>query len=291
GEIGFPPLLINGKPIKGGKALLDVSHSSQYASALMLIAPMLQKGLEVKFTGKRVSMPYLQMTASLMRMAGIPVSMDNNGFNIPYSSFLNTRIDGEKDWSSAAFWYEALALAQRGEIFFPGLKISDIQGDRFCMDLFCKLGINTVVKPEGVLICKEGRPKETVDEVLTDYPDLVLPFFSAMAGLQVPGRIQGITHLHYKESDRLQTLSEELIRAGFNIFITEDALILNKGRVNQDKYILDAHDDHRIFMGLLPLCQVLGKIRVSGASSVKKSYPDFISQIRDLGFTVDISGE
>lgn len=286
GVRGFPPLLIRGRKYSGGKSVIDAGISSQFISALMLTGPSLEYGLQLSWEKEPVSFPYIGMTAELMRKAGIEVGLDRCSVDIPSSGYREFSVQIGKDWSSAAFWYEMLALRGEGTVYFPGLQMDSIQGDRYCAHFFRSLGIVTAQEEKGVRITRiagEGLP-----EVLNmkDYPDLILPLAVALAGNNIPCTIEGAGHLRYKESDRLEGFSGMMRKAGYNIEAGGDRMVIGKSKALSGSVTFNAHDDHRIVMALAPLALKHRKVTITGYDAVKKSYPGFFKHIRQAGFSV-----
>lgn len=296
---GCAPLKIKGKKLHGGIAEVDASRSSQFASALMLVAPALSEPLEIRFAAKgAVSTPYLEMTAAMMRRCGVDIKATTSGYIIPaqsYSSPGSIRIEG--DWSGASYFFEAAALLPPGiTIFLPRMVSPDesIQGDAGCAGLFEAMGVVTRPVSGGIMI---SRRHDAPDPVLFDadmgaMPDLVPALSVALALRGIPFRLRNVAHLVIKESDRIAALTAGLGVLGFDC--SYDPLV-NDGtwscsgvqrRPVADR-IIDTADDHRIAMAFaMAAIRFPGKIRLADPLVVKKSFPDFWMQFKKLGINL-----
>ena len=224
GEEGYPPLRITGIPLKGGEVTVDVSVSSQFVSSLLLIAPVLPEGLTIRMIGQQVSFSYVEMTRRIMEEFGVVVEQKGDLMIVKSGRYRPESIAGnsysvEADWSSAAFWYEAAALAGSAEIRLPGLRKDTIQGDAVLAELFRPFGVETTFEKEGVVVKKAQGTEHSAqgwrDEGtlnLSSFPDLAPPLIVTCAALGIPARFTGLHHLKIKESDRLQALETELER-------------------------------------------------------------------------------
>lgn len=290
---GFPPLSVRGKKLQGGITLqVPGNVSSQFISAIMLIAPVLEGGLRIEITGNVVSEPYIQMTAKLMKECGAQVNYEPGVVEIgsQFYSMIRKELSVEPDWSSAAFWYEMAALSDDAEIFFPGLKLNSLQGDAIAASLFMDFGVNTAENSGGLTITKEKR--ELPDEISIDFtscPDLAQAVAVTCAGLNIPARLTGLSGLRIKETDRLSTLAMELQRAGFNAEANNGSELLISGeRISPpaDNLQIETYGDHRMAMAFAPLSIVDGIIRINDHGVVTKSYPAFWAHINTAGFAL-----
>jgi len=322
GTPGYPPLEITGKPLRGGEVRMDASVSSQFVSALLMIAPNLPEDLTIRVIGDRVSFPYVEMTIRIMEEFGAIVERKGESLIVkpgryrPETIATNSYVV-EADWSSAAFWYEAAALAGSAEITLYGLQKNSIQGDAVLAELFRPLGVETVFEEIGVKLTSgqlavgswqssdrsaqpsinSPRPSSFVSRPssfdLSSFPDLAPPLIVACAVLGIPARFSGLHHLKIKESDRLESLIKELKRLRIPIRhpasgIIETAAYQSLVSISADAptVTIETYDDHRIAMAFALLAIRTGVIRISDPSVVSKSYPSFWEEMRRIGFEI-----
>ena len=286
GNSGFPPLLIHPAAVSGKRIHWSNRESSQFLSALMLIAPYLKLGLAVHWSGILPSYSYVALTAEIMQQYGASVQLTENEVLVlpaPYVADADIRPEG--DWSSAAFWLCGLMLRGKGTITFNGLHQGTRQGDELLIQLFKKWGLQIANIENGLNVELVDRNiPEKIKLNLSEAPDLV-PALSALAvGLKIPGQIEGIGHLRFKESNRLEALKIELQKWGAQVEITENGM--KWGAFNPPKEVIvhDTYDDHRMAMAFAPLSQ-LQAIKIKDPEVVSKSYPKFWEDAVKLGLS------
>ncbi|PLX12258.1 MAG: 3-phosphoshikimate 1-carboxyvinyltransferase, partial [Marinilabiliales bacterium] len=212
---GFPPLKICSTKLRGGEISIDTSKSSQFVTALMLIAPLLQQGLKINLEKKTVSQPYIKMTASIMKKFGINLKYSKNCINIFPSEYKVSDYFVESDWSSASYWYELVALCDNSEIKISSLFNDSIQGDAIICDVFSKLGVSTEFLSDGKILLKNISKHENEMEFdATNCPDLVPAIMVSCFAKGIKLSLKGYHHLKYKESDRIQAMLTELSKIG-----------------------------------------------------------------------------
>ncbi len=280
---GFPPLIIHGKKIKGGVVDLNASSSSQFVSALMLIAPYLSGGLTIRLTSKPVSAAYIHMTATLMQNFGAQVSFSNNEVHVPEGRYDVKKTRIEPDWSAAAFWYEMVAFQAGAQALLPGLTENSVQGDRFLTEVFEQLGVQSHFTEEGLFISYTGKVAKTIDFDFTNAPDIVPSVMAACAGLRVEGVFRGIEHLRIKESDRILSMQKELGKIGAKIIQMDRLYRLVPGERPGTAPVFNSHGDHRMAMSLAPLAMKLGQVTIKNPEVVRKSYPGFWDELEKTG--------
>lgn len=256
---GCLPLRIKGKPISGGKAQIDMHQSSQFASSLLLAAPMWPKGLEMDLVGELTSLPYLEMTLTMMRHFGAEVERNGRIISVnpkPYQS--NSFVVGG-DWSAASYWYEMAALSEECEIRLRGLSLSSLQGDVVIVDWMKQLGVGTFVEKDAIVLRKIPFEKHSVCFDFAAHPDLYPTMAATCAGLNVDATFMGLDNLALKESDRVGAMQAELSKLGSR------------------PLRFCSHNDHRIVMALAPLALLYGSISFDHPEVVEKSYPGFWS--------------
>jgi 3-phosphoshikimate 1-carboxyvinyltransferase len=303
---GFPPLSIKGKKLAGGKITISAKSSSQFVSAVMLIAPFCNQGMLITLEGAITSAPYIEMTAKLMQQLGVTVELNFPIIQIlPISNVKNQipNISIEPDWSAASYWYELVALSKEAELFLPGLSLDSIQGDAMIAAYMEYFGVQTTETTEGVVIRKQQvqNPKpKTIN--LQNQPDLAPTLAVTAAATNSPLLLTGLQNLAIKESNRLQSLETELTKLGFQIKTSAyslELLPLSGGRQYEVEgsafhsptfNILDhtshvsTYGDHRMAMAFAPLALLFGNITIENPDVVEKSYPHFWEDLKTLGF-------
>ncbi|MDD3742970.1 MAG: 3-phosphoshikimate 1-carboxyvinyltransferase [Lentimicrobiaceae bacterium] len=287
-KAGFPPLLIKGKKLNGGAIELDSSLSSQFGSALMMIGPCLPKGLTIKLKGKIVSEPYLKLTASLMRMQGYTIELNDDIVSVPPGPLLFRQPYSEGDWSSASYWYALVALWPGLEVVFENLNEDSPQGDRCLMQIFEPLGVHTVKKNGNIHIVKNQPAVSHFSSDFTACPDLMPAIAVCCAGLNISASLTGIATLRFKESDRVSALVHNLRQLGYTAesFTDELKIYPSSNRNKPEKLRIDSFDDHRIAMAFALLAIQNKNIIIDSPNVVKKSYPQFWQHLARAGFSL-----
>ena len=284
---GFPPLLIRGKQITGGEISITGDVSSQFISALLMIAPTLKKGLKLTIIPPILSRPYIQMTLSLMKKVGIKHTWENNTIIIANQAYNEIDFTVENDWSSSSFLYSLASLSNKSTIEIPHLFEDSLQGDAFVSKLYENLGVKTSYTHDGISIQKTDFQKEKLAFNLADYPDLALPFAVSCLGLGIETHLTGLESLKLKESDRLFTLQKELSKFNVRCEVDNHSIFIPKRqKINYNNKLIQTHHDHRIPMSIAPLCMKVGPIRFDDEHVVNKSYPSFWKDMETLGLSV-----
>lgn len=293
---GFPPLRINGKRLEGGHLEIDGSISSQYISALLMIAPTLQQGLELHLLNNVTSVPYIRMTLSMMEEFGIKSTWDGNVISIAPQGYNATAYAIESDWSAASYWYEILALSNSiSTIRLKSLRLDSTQGDCHIADYFSKLGIRTEACNEGVRITRTNEPlPEHVAWDMSSQPDLAQTVIASCCALGVRFDICGLHTLRIKETDRIDALENELLKLGFIVGDNDDREMMWKGETTVptiDTNPIATYQDHRMAMAFAPLALVTadGSICIDNPQVVTKSYPTFWNDIQSIGCAIQES--
>ncbi|MDR0371682.1 MAG: 3-phosphoshikimate 1-carboxyvinyltransferase [Prevotellaceae bacterium] len=276
-EDGFPPLRIFGSALTGGELRLDGSVSSQYISALMLIAPYMRHGLQIRLEGADiVSRPYIEMTAAMMRRFGVTPSFEEDIIHIPAQAYRPVPFTVESDWSAASYWYEILSIIGKGSIFFRGLTTDSIQGDSETARLFENFGIKTVGRKEGVFITAGCKTVTFFEYNFIAQPDLAQTFAVTCCAKAIPFRFTGLHNLRIKETDRIEALTTELRKLGY--LLTQensDSLIWTGAKTEPERNSrIETYNDHRMAMAFAPM-SLLQTIEISHSEVVSKSYPHF----------------
>ena len=273
---GFPPIEIKSKKLKSKKLSLSGDISSQFISALLLVAPTIENGLILEITSKVLSKPYIDMTLDLMRQFGIEHSWENKLIKVEQQNYLAKNIKIENDWSAASFWYSFLALSKSGEIKIPNLYANSIQGDSVLSSIYLKLGIKTEFNKDSIVINKTKNIAKEIELDLSNHPDLALPIIITCCGLGIKAHLMGLENLKLKESNRLECIKKELEKFNVICSISDSSIKIKENQnIVQPKSTIECHNDHRIAMSIAPLCMKVNSIKFDNKNIVNKSYPKF----------------
>ena len=273
---GYPPLRIFGSALTGGEIQLNGGVSSQYISALMMIAPYMQNGLRIKLEGNVISKPYIEMTLSMMQEFGVKVSFSDNVIDIRPQTYTPVNYTVESDWSAASYWYELLSLAGKGMILLKGLHENSFQGDSKVAALFTQLGITTTYFNNGVLLTADNNYVSFFEYDFIDQPDLAQTFAVTCCMKNIPFSFSGLQSLKIKETDRIAALINELRKLGFVLREEKEGCLSWNGEkcTPQKTVSIATYDDHRMAMAFAPVA-LLQPIIIEEPQVVSKSYPRF----------------
>jgi len=287
-QYGFAPLVVNGKQLNGGTLEINAEQSSQFASALMLIAPLLNQPLELVITGKIASAPYIVLTAKLLNQIGITVNVTNNRIVVNHTikqGIQSYRV--ESDWSSAAFWYLAAGLSNTSNITLEDLSPNAIQGDAILHSLANNFGINSVYINNNIHLSNNTKIITPVNIDLLYYPDLAPALICLAAAKNIKHTFTGLDTLNFKESKRLDALINELKKTGAELIFADNKLLITKGITEKkENIVLNTYNDHRIAMAFSMLALVLPNIILDNLYVTEKSYPKFSEHLIMAGFTI-----
>ena len=289
GQAGFPPLSIKGKKLTRSKVSLPANVSSQYISALLLIAPKLENGLELTLEGEITSVPYIKMTLALLNAIRVKTAFNKNTISvkplslIPYPLTLTV----ESDWSSASYWYSIMALSEIGtEITLSSYKPNSLQGDSALVEIYSAFGVETIFENNSILLRKTHNPKLTTHNLqLNNCPDIAQTIAVTCFGLGLPCHLTGLHTLKIKETDRLEALKAELTKLGAHVTVTNDSLTLSQSENINPNISIKTYQDHRMAMAFAPLALKV-PIVIEEAEVVSKSYPTFWNDLKSAGFSV-----
>ena len=289
-EPGFPPLIIRGKEISINRVSLPANISSQYISALMLVAPALKNGLKIDLIGETTSFPYIKMTQSIMDQLGFETAFDGNQISIKSASSINiNHWKIESDWSSASYFYSIVALADRSEITLKSFFEESKQGDAALTEIYEKFGVKTTHSNGKIILSKitDFNPPNFITLNLKNTPDLAQTIAVTCLGLNIDCKLSGLHTLKIKETNRLTALKTEIEKLGGNVKITDRSLeLLNTGKINEN-ILIDTYNDHRMAMAFAPL-GLRVPININNPKVVSKSYPDFWDDLQKIGFNQNI---
>ena len=292
---GFPPLKIKGKKLTKNKVTLKASISSQYISALLLVAPKLKNGLELTLEGKITSVPYIKMTLSLLNQIRVETRFENNCITVkpqtsnlkPQSSNLKAQtLTVESDWSSASYFYSIVALSPIDtQIELSYYKNNSLQGDSVLSEIYKEFGVQTTFLNNSIIIKKASivNRQSSIKLNLSNAPDIAQTIAVTCLGLRVECFLTGLHTLKIKETDRLLALKTEIEKLGGTIKITGDSLKLLASDIIKDNIEIETYNDHRMAMAFAPLA-LKTPIAIKDADVVSKSFPDFWNDLKNIGF-------
>ncbi|HSN49621.1 MAG TPA: hypothetical protein VLR52_00220 [Bacteroidales bacterium] len=289
-KLGYPPILIKGTTLKGREVVIDPGISSQFVSALIMIGPTLPGGLTLHMAGHPVSQPYIDMTIRIMKSFGVNIIRERSYISIPETIPEPHDFTVEPDWSAAAFWYEAAALADDVDLFLPGLTEESLQGDSVLAVIFENLGVHSEFSKEGVRLTRKPLELNNFAFSFSDHPDIASTVITTCAALGMEGKFDGLKSLMIKESDRLQALRNELPKLNIHPDAeTPDAanpkIEFSPGLMHASGEIsIETYGDHRIAMTFAPLALKLGSITIKDPDVVIKSYPQYWEDMQLAGF-------
>ncbi len=287
---GFPPLRIMGSALQGGEISLDGGVSSQYISALLMIAPLMEKGLTLHLQGKVISKPYIHLTLQLMKQYGVESEWVGSTIKVAPQSYRPLPYTVESDWSAASYWYEMMALSQQAEIELKGLFKESLQGDAAGAKLFAQLGVATDYKAGGVVLRKNGNICQKLIYDFVNEPDLAQTFVTTCAFMDIPFRFTGLQSLKIKETDRIEALKCELRKLGYVLTDTNGSILeWNGERCEPEAHpVITTYEDHRMAMAFAPASLVRKEgIEIAHPEVVSKSYPHFWENLESAGFVVE----
>jgi 3-phosphoshikimate 1-carboxyvinyltransferase len=285
---GYPPVKLKGNfEQQTHKISIKGNISSQYITALLLIAAKLSLGLELHIEGELTSRPYVEMTLAMLKQANIQHTWQDNIISISHQEFATTSLHIEPDWSAASYWYAIAALSDQAELFLPGLTSYSLQGDSVITELMANFGITSQFKDGGVHLTKEPKPIFRKIFDLKECPDLAQTIIVVCAALGHDASFTGLETLKIKETDRILALQTELAKIGVKL--------IEKGQVYKldcsekqipQRMFVNTYDDHRMAMAFAPLATLIPELEIEDANVVEKSYPAFWKDLESVGFEV-----
>ena len=287
-KIGYPPLKINGKMLLGGEISLSSEVSSQYITALMLIASSLKNGLVITLEGSVTSRPYIEMTSSILNRVGIKSSFKENKISIQSVKLLEKSIQKvESDWSSLSYFYSIVALSKYSELNIGSYNINSIQGDKKLVEIYQNFGVQTSFSNDIITIKKiESKDlNKSLKLDLSDTPDIAQTIAVTCFGLGLSCDLHGLHTLKIKETDRLEALKVELTKMGAIVSITKDSFHLTKSSEIKSNITIETYNDHRMAMAFTPLA-ICKPIIINNPDVVSKSFPDFWDHLKGMNFLI-----
>jgi 3-phosphoshikimate 1-carboxyvinyltransferase len=286
---GYPPLLIEGKTLTKSNVQMKANVSSQYISALLLIAPTLENGLTLHLEGEITSTPYIKMTLSLLNELGVQTSFETNTITVfPFRQLTSKTFVVESDWSSASYFYSIVALSPVGtQIAISEYKSTSLQGDAILQKIYKDLGVESTFNGTTLILKKiETSSPNCLSIDLSNAPDIAQTIAVTCLGLKIDCDLTGLHTLKIKETDRLVALQNEIQKLGTTINITNNSLQLKSPLDLNPGVVISTYNDHRMAMAFAPLA-LKTQLFVDDAEVVSKSYPDFWNDLKTIGFTIE----
>lgn len=286
---GYPPLRIFGSALQGGEISLAGGVSSQYISALLMIAPLMENGLTLHLEGNIISRPYINLTLQLMEQFGVKAIWNGQTIKILPQEYKPIRFTVESDWSAASYWYSIMALSKNAEIELLGLFKNSLQGDAAGAKLFAQLGVGTTFTDRGVVLKYNGNAVKKLIYNFVNEPDLAQTFVVTCVLLNIPFRFTGLQSLKIKETDRIEALKTELRKLGYLLTDSNDSILEWNGERCEPEAdpIIATYEDHRMAMAFAPAALVLPQgLKVADPEVVTKSYPAYWEDLRRAGFAL-----
>jgi len=289
---GFPPLRIKGKQLLKSEVSLKANVSSQYISALLLIGTVLENGLILSLEGKITSVPYINMTLSLLNDIGVKTSFVENVItvkknNSPSKSVNQKALVVESDWSSASYFYSLIALSEiETSITLSSYKENSLQGDSALIEIYREFGVETIFVENSIQLKKTEYKINSKTFHLENTPDIAQTIAVTSFGLGIACDLYGLHTLKIKETDRLEALKIELEKLGATVTITDESLHLKKSDAIQDNITISTYQDHRMAMAFAPLA-LKTSLKINEAEVVSKSFPSFWTDLKILGIQIN----
>ena len=305
GNEGYPPLKIQGAELTGSEVKIDGSVSSQYISALLLIAPTLPNGLIIKFKGEVLSQPYINMTLKILKHFGVISKWKRNTIVVAPQKYIAQDFEVEADWSAASYWYEMAALSDDVDITLTGLKKKSLQGDSVVAEIFEQFGIITTYLNEGIHLTKsqtclqvdkvpnlpagQAGPKSQIIYDFSNCPDLAQTLAVTYAALNIPATLSGLNSLRIKETDRIVALKNELNKVGVQVEeLNKGSIIITPtSNIQHPTSNIQTYQDHRMAMAFAPIAIKLGEVKIKDPGVVNKSYPNYWNDLKSVGFEIE----
>lgn len=286
---GYPPLRIFGSALQGGEISLAGGVSSQYISALLMIAPLMENGLTLHLEGNIISKPYINLTLQLMAQYGVKAEWNGSTIKVRPQEYNPIPFTVESDWSAASYWYAMMALSRNAEIELLGLFKNSLQGDSTGAKLFAQLGVGTTFTERGVLLRRNGNSIKKLNYNFVNEPDLAQTFVVACVLMNTPFRFTGLQSLKIKETDRIEALKAELRKLGYLLTDSNDSILeWNGERCEPEEHpVIATYEDHRMAMAFAPAALVRPEgIEIADPEVVSKSYPHFWEDLKAAGYSI-----
>lgn len=285
---GYPPIRVKGTKLSKDKVQINGNVSSQYISSLLLIASKLENGLTIELIGKITSVPYINMTLSLLSQLEIENSFEGNIISVsPKQKIAKQAVVVESDWSSASYFYSIVASLEIGsQVTLSSYKENSLQGDSCLVEIYQHFGVSTFFKENSIVLTKEKETnKETLEINLKNAPDIAQTIAVTCFSEGIACNLKGLHTLKIKETDRLEALKEELTKLGTNISVTNESLHLEASDSINPNIEIATYNDHRMAMAFAPLALKV-PIKILDAEVVTKSYQKFWKDMKQIGIEI-----
>lgn len=281
---GFPPLQIKGKKLTGGKLKLNGEVSSQFISALLMIAPLMEKGIDLELEGKIASKPYVDMTIALMEHYGVSSSFQKSKIKVKPQAYVPTPYTVESDWSAASYWYELSAVSEKAYIL-KGLNRTSLQGDAVLVDMFKQMGVATIFLKDGVQLKKTSNLPKEIKLDFSDCPDLAQTLVLTACLLGIKFHFTGLKTLKIKETNRILALQNECRKLGFVLVEPAEGSLSWDGVTSKAEPapVINTYEDHRMAMSFAPAVLQHRKLAIKDPMVVNKSYPNYWINLQSVG--------
>ena len=286
---GYPPLRIFGSALQGGEISLSGGVSSQYISALLMVAPLMENGLTIRLEGNVISRPYILLTLQLMEQFGVKASWTGQTIKVVPQEYKPIPFTVESDWSGASYWYQMAALNKDAEVELLGLFKNSLQGDAAVAGIFTQLGVSTTFTDKGVTLKKNGNLCSKLVYNFVNEPDLAQTFVVTCVLLNIPFRFSGLQSLKIKETDRIEALRTELKKLGYLLTVEGNSVLTWNGeRCEPEEHpVIATYEDHRMAMAFAPAAFAIPQgICIAEPQVVSKSYPHYWDDLRKAGFEI-----
>jgi len=285
---GCPPIRTSGKPLSGNLIEIKGDVSSQFITAMLLIAPALPDGLTIRIKDKPVSASYIRMTLELMQQAGVRSIWTDDTITVAHQDYHSEGMTVERDRSAASYWYQMAALASDAELLLEGVTEKTLQGDAIISQMARTFGVKTEYIPEGALLTKYKNRCLTLDIDFIHTPDLVQTMAVTCCLNNTRFRFSGVQTLRVKETDRIAALQNELLKLGYCIKETEAGVIEWNGERVEPQYLpcISTYHDHRMAMAFAPAAIHFPGLQIENPEVVSKSYPNFWNDLKNVGFVI-----
>ena len=289
GNKGYPPLKIKGRKLEGGEVYLTANVSSQFISALIMIAPTMKFGLTLHLEREVISRPYIHLTQKMMSDYGVRIKWIENTIKVEPQPYIATPYSVESDWSAASYWYSFVALMPEAEVRLKGLRKESMQGDANIINLFADLGVSTGFEEYGVILRKKNVVRGKFFHNFINEPDLAQTFAVTCCLLNIPFFFSGLQTLKIKETDRIFALITELEKLGYVLRETENGILEWDGErcLTDETIVIETYDDHRMAMAFAPASIVFKNMYINHPEVVTKSYPTFWDDLIQGGFKLN----
>ena len=284
---GYPPLVIKGKQIEKNEVTIPANVSSQYISALLLVAPCLANGLRLTLEGEITSLPYMKMTLALLDQIGVKTAFAGGVVEVfPAREIRPEVLTVESDWSSASYYYSIAAISEQASLVISSYKSDSLQGDSVLQEIYQQLGVDSAFSDSQLMLKRGALEEEKMIRLdLSNAPDIAQTIAVSCFAKGLGCELTGLHTLKIKETDRLEALKTELTKLGARIRVTDKALYLEAGGAPVPEVAIDTYNDHRMAMAFAPMALKVPVV-INEAEVVSKSYPGFWDDLRSLGFEV-----